>query len=69
MAAIPDHCERCGKATRTTIVSMFNTQTICMGCKDKEKKRPDYGQAQAADRAAIHSGNYNYQGIGLGKAS
>lgn len=57
-------CERCYKETTITIMSMFNTQTICMDCKDREKKRPDYKDAQAADEAAIRRGNYNFGGIG-----
>lgn len=46
-------------------MSMFNTQTICMGCKDTEKERADYRQAQDAELKAVQSGDYNFQGTGL----
>lgn len=58
-------CHRCGKETLCTIMSMFNTQMICMDCKEAEKKRPDYNQAVEADESAIRQGNYNFKGIGL----
>jgi len=58
-------CARCHKDTYVTIMSMFNTQEICMACKDSEEKRPDYGIARAADEAAIRRGNFNFKGIGL----
>lgn len=58
-------CQRCGKETNITIMSMFNTQTICMDCSDSERKRPDFEDARKADEAAIKSGNFNFKGIGL----
>lgn len=57
-------CPRCGKETRTSIMSMFNTQTICMDCKDLEEKDPRYKEARAADEAAIRRGDFNFPGIG-----
>jgi hypothetical protein len=57
-------CERCRKETRTTIMSMFNTQTICMECKDAEEKDPLYKEARAADEAAIRRGDFNFRGVG-----
>ena len=44
---------------------MFNTQVICMACKEKEQQRADYRKAVEADHAEIRKGNYNFQGIGL----
>lgn len=61
----PMLCERCGNPTVVTIMSMFNTQTICMDCKAAEEQRPDYREAVAADEAAIKSGDYNFKGVGL----
>ena len=58
-------CDRCGKETNCVIMSMFNTETICMDCKAKEKARPDYKKAVDANTAEIHKGNYNFKGIGL----
>jgi hypothetical protein len=46
-------CDRCGASLdggRT--MSMFNTDTICMACKDAEQKRYDYEAAREAERAA-----------------
>lgn len=57
-------CERCGKQTNITIMSMFNTQTICMACKDAEEKDPRYKDARAADEDAIRGGDLNFRGIG-----
>ncbi|HET7206525.1 MAG TPA: hypothetical protein VFI95_08095 [Terriglobales bacterium] len=38
-------CQRCGKETSVHIMSMFNTEEICMDCKAVEKMRPDYKDA------------------------
>lgn len=58
-------CERCKAETSITTMSMFNTQTICMECKDAEAKRPDYKAARGADEAAIRRGDFNFPGIGF----
>lgn len=58
-------CDRCFKpfnGVRT--MSMYNTDTICMKCKQKEKEREDYSKAVDADNAEIKKGNYNFPGIG-----
>lgn len=41
-------CFRCGEPD-ALIMSMFNTDMICMDCKEKEKERPDYDKAEAQD--------------------
>jgi hypothetical protein len=56
-------CPRCGEKTNVHIMSMYNTQEICMKCKDAEEKRPDYAKAREADEVAIRSGNF--KGIGF----
>ena len=58
-------CDRCGRETNITIMSMFNTQTICPDCEAVEKARPDYEQARQTDEDAIKRGNYNFEGIGF----
>jgi hypothetical protein len=58
-------CKRCRKETDIHIMSMFNTDEICMECKDKEEQRPDYKEAVEADNNAIRHGNYNFKGIGF----
>jgi hypothetical protein len=61
-----ENCDRCGQPTnRMTIMSMFNTQIICMKCKGAERQRPDYDKALQADITEIKKGNYNFEGIGL----
>ena len=57
-------CQRCGKETNITIMSMFSTAIICLDCSDAERKHPDYLKAREADEAAIRTGNYNFKGIG-----
>ena len=56
-------CNRCFKETNSTIMSMFNTDIICMACKTEEKKRSDYGHASRAETAAVKAGVKNYKGI------
>lgn len=58
-------CQRCGKEAFCTIMSMYNTQIICMECKEKEEKRPDYKKAVDAELDQIKKGNLNFKGIGL----
>ncbi len=59
-------CERCGGSLSDgRTCSMFNTQTICMTCKEKERQRPDYRQAADAEIAEVRKGNRNFKGIGL----
>ena len=59
-------CDRCGGSLEGgRILSMFNTDVLCMKCKDEERKRPDYKAAQEADIAEIKKGNYNFEGMGL----
>ena len=58
-------CDRCGGPLTVRIMSMFNEDVICMDCKEKERKRPDYREAVEADHAEIKKGNFNFKGIGL----
>lgn len=61
------HCDRCGKSLNggLRIMSMFNTDCICVECKKKERENPRYEQACQADMQEIKKGNYNFKGIGL----
>ncbi|NFN85881.1 gamma-glutamylcyclotransferase [Clostridium sporogenes] len=57
-------CDRCGGSLeRGRIMSMFNTEYICMECCKKEKQDKDYEKAVKADHEEIKKGNYNYKGI------
>lgn len=59
-------CDRCGGSLDDgRIMSMYNTDIICMKCKTEETKRDDYKRAVEADHAEIRRGNYNFGGIGL----
>jgi len=59
-----ENCDRCGKSLiGGRIMSMFNTQCICMDCKKKETQRADYKDAVDAEREEIKKGNYNFKGI------
>ena len=57
-------CGRCGADNRATTMSKFNTDIICMECKEKERKHPKYAEADKAELAAVRAGNYNFEGIG-----
>lgn len=58
------HCDRCGGSLKDgRIMSMYNTECLCMACKEKETKLPDYHEALEAEHAEIKKGNYNYKGI------
>jgi recombinational DNA repair protein (RecF pathway) len=57
-------CERCKQETDTTIMSMFNTQTICLQCKEKEEAHPAYKKARDAEHDAVVRGDYSFPGIG-----
>ena len=52
-------CHRCGKESVGFIMSMFNTQMICIDCSEEEEKRSDYEKAREADIKAYLNGNKN----------
>jgi len=58
-------CSRCGREVRGLSMSYFNTQDICDKCTTKEESHPKYKEARTAESAAIQSGIYNFNGIGL----
>jgi hypothetical protein len=59
-----DGCDRCGRKTSITIMSRFNTQTLCMECEGEEKYHPDYKYAAAREMEEVRKGNLNYPGVG-----
>ena len=66
MGAYPKgRCDRCGKKSRVTSFSWFNTDELCPECAEKEQNHPDYQRAKDADREAVLRGDYNFAGIGL----
>lgn len=61
-------CDRCSGCLATgRIMSMFNTDCICLICSKKEKHDKDYGVAVNVDHEQIRKGNYNFKGIRSGK--
>ena len=63
-----EHCNRCGDATRATIMSKFNTQLLCLPCKEDERLAPGYAAADQAEVAAVRAGARNFPGAGLSAA-
>ncbi len=61
-----EYCDRCGGSLKDgRIMSKYNTDCICMSCKEKETKRADYKTASDSEISEIRKGNYNYKGIGF----
>lgn len=58
-------CDRCGSETGIYTTSMFNTEQICMPCKEREERHPQYELARVTESKEVERGNYNYPGIGL----
>lgn len=57
-------CDRCSSSLDGgRIMSMFNTDCICLSCKEKEKARKDYKKAVQAELDEVKKGNTNYKGI------
>ncbi|NIS63297.1 MAG: hypothetical protein GTO13_22200 [Proteobacteria bacterium] len=38
-------CSRCHKVLDERILSVYDHEVICMGCKRREEERPDYDEA------------------------
>jgi len=63
---IQKYCDRCGgDLSGGRIMSMFNEECICMSCKDKERQREDYQDANEAVREHEKTGDRNFPGIGF----
>ena len=63
--ALMERCKRCNKPARVMTMSYFNTQMICMECRDRESKHPLYEHAKRVELQACLQGNLNFGGIGL----
>lgn len=58
------NCDRCGGSLAGgRILSMLNTDCLCLACKEKEKSREDYPAAVQAELAEVKKGNLSYKGI------
>lgn len=49
-------CDRCAASTRSTFMSMFNTDILCQSCKERERQHPAYAIAAEAERRAVLAG-------------
>lgn len=57
-------CDRCGGSLADgRIMSMLNTDCLCLACKKKERTHPKYKEATNAELEAVRQGNYNYKGL------
>jgi len=57
-------CDRCFKDVTVHSMSYFNTDTICMECKAKERAHPDFQKAIDRENEEVKKGNFGYPGIG-----
>jgi hypothetical protein len=57
-------CDRCGGDATISIMSRFNTESICLACEKKERAHPDYKRAARIELEAVQRGDYNFPGIG-----
>lgn len=61
-------CERCKqKIEDGRTMSMFNSETICLWCKEVEELHPQYDEACKADKMASRKGIKYFCGIGVKK--
>ena len=52
-----EYCDRCGKSLKDgRIMSMLNTECICIECAEKERKYPDYEKACDAEYKQVKNG-------------
>lgn len=57
-------CDRChSHLGNGRIMSMFNTDCICLDCKNKEREDPEYKKAVELENEQVRRGNYNFKGI------
>jgi len=53
---MPTHCARCHAPLRAWITSKFNTDELCLECKDDEKLAPGYRAADAIGGTMARTG-------------
>ena len=57
-------CDRCGGSlSGGRIMSMLNTDCLCLACKEKETTQEGYREEVEAERQAIRRGNFNFKVI------
>ncbi len=61
-----EYCDRCGKSLKDgRIMSMLNTECICMKCSEKERKHPNFEKARDAEHELIKKNMANTNSISL----
>jgi hypothetical protein len=45
-------------------MSKFNTDLLCLNCKEREEAHPKYREACEAEENAVRRGDMNFPGIG-----
>jgi hypothetical protein len=60
-----ENCDRCKTKLSVRIMSIFNTDTICLHCKRREEAHPLYAKAKQAELEAVLRGDRKFKGIGL----
>lgn len=58
-------CPRCGCPANPSVMSFFNTDTLCIPCHELERKHPKYEEAREVENTAVRAGDYNFPGVGL----
>ena len=65
MSEYQKNCSRCGVELKVWTMSKFNTDIICMSCKEDERQAPGYKAADEAELQAVKNGVRNFPGVGL----
>jgi hypothetical protein len=65
MSLTSKRCDRCHDRICVTIMSKFNTDTLCLPCKADERRAPGYQDACRAEIDAVRRGALNFAGVGL----
>lgn len=57
-------CQRCGGSLQDgRIMSMLNTDCLCLSCAEKETQHERYQEARIAELRAVQAGNFDYKGL------
>ena len=58
-------CQRCKGKTNSHTESVFDKAKICMTCRDREKRHPDFEKAACAFWKSRETGDSEFLGIGF----
>ena len=58
------NCDRCKKPANIVSMSWFNTDILCMVCKENESSHPDCDYAREKEEEAVKGGDYCFPGVG-----